>query len=223
MAFAEVVARGIFNVEDTDQFFFGDQRNAEFGAGFVVKFDVARVRAHIGDDDRLASARGGTDQAAIDGNAGFLDYLRTGERKAMDQIFPRGIEEQDRKRLILEKLGEQFADSAQKLIGVEHGAEFAADAVQQMQSFSLGLGGFLGFVQFLFALDALGDVADKCAEETAGVAGNRAADGDFHGEFMAVAMSRIHFHSQVRGLVSAGFAKAVPGGVAMNWRNNLIP
>jgi hypothetical protein len=51
---AEIIAGGIFDIEDTDQFFFGDQRDTELGAGLVVKLDVTGVGANVGDDDGLA-------------------------------------------------------------------------------------------------------------------------------------------------------------------------
>src|SRR6185295_9182152 len=222
VAWTEVVAGGVFNIENADQLFLGDQRDAELGASLFVKFDVARISANVGHDNRLTITCGVANQAAIDGNIRLGDDLGTGQREAMLEILTAGVQQENGKCLVLDQLGEQFANATEQLVGIEYGIEFAADAVEQMQRFRLCFGGLFGFAEFLFAFAAIGDVAEKGSKKFAPIALDRSADGDFHGKFPPAAMASSYFHAEVSDRILAGFAKVFQC-VTRDRRNDFVP
>jgi hypothetical protein len=99
----------------------------------------------------------------------------------MLQVFSGSIEQKNGKGLIVQQVSEQFADAAEKLVGVENSAKLTTDSVEQVQSFGLRFGSFLGVAQFLFALDAFGEVAKEGAEKITTIAVDGTTDGDFDG------------------------------------------
>src|SRR5882757_8605352 len=138
-----VVDAGVFEVEDADDLAFIDEGNGELGADFGVGFDVARVFADVGSENRFAELGGGADKAFAKSDDAFADdALAEAGGEAMLEVLIAVVPEKDAEHLEVDDALEELGDAFEEIVGVEDAGDLAGDVVEDAEG--LGLAGDAG-------------------------------------------------------------------------------
>ena len=138
MVLGEVIQLGALEIQHADHLSLVDHRDGEFGAGFGIGHQIARIGRHIGYQNRFTRrCRRPNDTFACCRAQFSLDSLAMLNIETMAKDLLLLVIQHDAQNLVINHALDQFGGATEQGLHIEDGADLPANLVQDQQGFSL--------------------------------------------------------------------------------------